>query len=162
MRSRTGLLVGSSFVWGWDKFLVNAVCCHATKAISLYHDPILSARCISRSKNITRIPKTPGGLLQVGLCEGRGLIKQRILQSMTFAIFVRQKITSAVCQFLISPQTVYKTYKLAIRCRCEILISDVPFPEPGVCHRKAHWGNGGGRQASFVCTSLQQHRLQFM
>lgn len=37
---------------GWDKFLVNAVCCHATKTISLYHDPILSADCISRLENI--------------------------------------------------------------------------------------------------------------
>lgn len=31
---------------GWDKFLVNAVCCHATKTISLYHDPILSCALV--------------------------------------------------------------------------------------------------------------------
>lgn len=39
---------------GWDKFLVNAVCCHATKTISLYHDPILSAHCTSGAENVRR------------------------------------------------------------------------------------------------------------
>lgn len=37
---------------GWDKFLVNAVCCHATKTISLYHDPILSAASTSLVENV--------------------------------------------------------------------------------------------------------------
>lgn len=58
-RAGTGLLVGSSPPFrGWDKFLVNAVCCHATKTISLYHDPILSAYYTIAAKNVRPGPQT--------------------------------------------------------------------------------------------------------
>lgn len=42
----------------WDKFLVNAVCCHATKTILLYHDPILSAARTNLTENISDLPKS--------------------------------------------------------------------------------------------------------
>lgn len=61
---------------GWDKFLVNAVCCHATKTISLYHDPILSATRTIGLENIRFIsPKMFQVLndLGVDLPQGRVL-----------------------------------------------------------------------------------------